>query len=104
MPELRGLTRSERRLRYLVTRDCKPLAYYHSVVNFIKKKMIPLLYNEDLHDALGSALHNKSRAQDLPTGLECGHVQKMKKTIASIKFSVNPGSNERIVTKLRITL
>ena len=112
---LRGLT------RYLATRAARAHAFRTSISlfsdarfqassllsqrrEFQQKKQIPLLYSEDLHDALGSALHNKSRAQDLPTGLECGHVQKMKKTIASIKFSVNPGSNERIVTKLRITL
>ena len=31
--------RSERRFRYLVTRDFKPLAYYHSVVNSNKKQI-----------------------------------------------------------------
>ena len=88
--------RPERRFRYLVTRDFKPLAYYHSVVNS-NKKQIP--QRRWIHE-----LRQRYTRKKKSTGLECGHVQKMKKTIASIKFSVNPGYNERIVTKLRITL
>ena len=88
--------RSDRRFRYLVTRDFKPVAYYHSVVNSNKKT--------DSAKALGSRVETTLHTKKKSTGLECGPVQMIKKTIASSQFSVNPGSNELIVTKLRVTM